>query len=128
MRHELIISNSTDLFRFSADDVMALKARGNYSAVILNDGEEHVLSFQLGLLSDMVSEQLGADGDLFIRVGRSITINREYIYSICLPTRELVLKSPQGKKVTETFSREVLAKLKMLVEHKVETGGNNAAG
>ena len=128
MRHEIIISNSTELFRVSADDVMAFRARGNYSVAVLNDGEECILSFQLGLLSEIVSEQLGADGNLFIRVGRSITINREYVYTISLPERKLELRSLQGKKVTESISKEALVKLKMLIEQKEEKGGSHDAG
>ena len=115
MRHEIIISNTTELFRVSADDVMAFRARGN-------------LSYQLGLLSEIVGEQLGADGDLFIRVGRSITINREYVFIINLPERKLELRSPQGKKVSETISKEALAKLKMIIELKNEKGGSHDAG
>lgn len=127
MRHEIIISNTTELFRVSADDVMAFRARGNYTVAVLNDGQEHVLSYQLGLLSEIVSEQLGADGDLFIRVGRSITINREYVFIINLPERKLELRSPQGKKVSETISKEALAKLKMIIELKNEKGGSHDA-
>ena len=130
MEHEIIISNTSDLFRVSAVDVMAFMARGNYTCAVLNNGEESILSFQLGQVAAILDQQLGQDGHLFIRVGRSIIINREYLYTINLPRQELELRSPQGHKVKvgrESVSKAALTQLKLVFELKLreQTGGTS---
>ncbi len=127
MQHEIIISNSNSLLRVSADDVMVFCAEGNYTKIVLNDGYEQIVTSQLGLLSEMVSEQLGADAKLFIRVGRSLTINRECIYRINLADKKLTLRSHMGKRVEKSVTREALMKLKMIMEQEKEKGGSQDA-
>ena len=116
---EFIISNATDLLRVSAIDIMCIQADGNYSTIVLNDGEVHLVLFQLGQLEQMLNEQLGADASMFIRVGRGVIMNREYLYAINLPRQHLVLRSALGKKVTLTVSKESLRQLKILIESTV---------
>lgn len=60
MKLEIIISNATDLLRVSALDIICIKAEGNYSTIIISDGEERLVLFQLGQLEQMINEQLGA--------------------------------------------------------------------
>lgn len=85
MTHKLIISNNTDLLRVSALDVMAMKADGNYSIIILNDGDERIVAFQLGQMEALINEQLGVNATMFIRIGRGVIINQEYLFAINMP-------------------------------------------
>lgn len=125
MQLEIIISNTTDLLRVSALDIICIKAEGNYSTIVMNDGEGHLVLFQLGQLEQLINEQLGADASLFIRVGRGVIINREYLYSINLPKQSLVLRAPSGYKEPLTVSRESLRQLKIFVDSTIRKGGKN---
>ena len=125
MQLEFIISNATDLLRVSAVDIMCIQADGNYSTVIMIDGDERLVLFQLGQLEQMLNEQLGAAASIFIRIGRGIIMNREYLYAINLPKQLLVLRSPTGYKRTLTASKESLRQLKKLIDTNITKGGKN---
>lgn len=124
MQFEIVISNATDLLRVSANDIMCIEADGNYSTITLNDGEKHLVLFQLGQLAHDITDQLGYDSGIFARIGRSIIINQDYIHAISVPRQQLVLRAPSGFKVTLRPSRESLRQLKDCVESKVRKGGN----
>ena len=118
MTQELIISNNTDLLRVSALEVMAIKADGNYSIIILSDGDERLVAFQLGQMEVMINDQLGANASTFIRIGRGVIINQEYLFAINLPKQELIVRSPSGKKATLSSSKEALRELKKYFDQK----------
>lgn len=125
MKLEIIISNATDSLRVSAIDIICIKAEGNYSTIIISDGEERLVLFQLGQLEQMINEQLGAEASMFIRIGRGVIINREYLYAINLPKQHMILRAPSGYKVDLTASKESLRQLKMLVDSTIKKGGHD---
>ena len=119
MTHEIIISNATDLLRVSALHVMAIKAEGNYSVVILNDGDERLVAFQLGQVEQILNDQLGADASMFIRIGRGVIINQEYLFAINLPKQYLIVRSDNGSKATLSSSKEALRELKKYIDQRL---------
>ena len=125
MKLEIIISNATDSLRVSALDIICIKAEGNYSTIIISDGEERLVLFQLGQLEQMINEQLGAEASMFIRIGRGVIINREYLYAINLPKQHMILRAPSGYKVDLTASKESLRQVKMLVDSTIKNGGHD---
>ena len=75
-----------------------------------------MLSFQLGQIEKMIASQLGVEGNIFIRIGKSLIINRSYIYYINVPKQKLVLSDVETVNHTVTASREVLKQLKEFLE------------
>ena len=122
MQHELIICNTVETIRVSAMDIVGIKAEGNYSTIIFNDGEERLVLFQLGQLETMITEQLGAMASMFIRIGRGIIINREYLFIINLPRQVVVLRTSSGIKTTLSASKESLRQLKLLIDNSINNG------
>lgn len=112
----LIISTSNDLVRIAPDRIVYISSDGNYSTLIQVDGDMRMLSFQLGQIEKMIANQLGSEGDQFIRIGKSLIINRSYIYYINIPKQKLVLSDVKSVNHTVTASREALKQLKELLE------------
>lgn len=79
-----------------------------------------MLSFQLGQIEKMIASQLGSEGSSFIRIGKSLIINRSYIYYINVPKQKLVLSDVTTFSHTVTASREALKQLKELLEKEVK--------
>ncbi len=75
-----------------------------------------MLSFQLGQIEKMIASQLGVEGNIFIRIGKSLIINRSYIYYINVPKQKLVLSDVETVNHTVTASREALKQLKEFLE------------
>lgn len=116
MQQYLIISTSNDLVRIAPDRIVYISSDGNYSTLIQADGDIRMLSFQLGQIEKMIASQLGVEGNIFIRIGKSLIINRSYIYYINVPKQKLVLSDVETVNHTVTASREALKQLKEFLE------------
>lgn len=115
MKH-IIISKGTELLRVPSHCLMYVSSEGNYSNVVSSDGKVRLVSLQLGQIEDLIGEQLGDDGGNFLRLGRSLIINIDYLYLIDIAKQQLVISDCKGSWHELTASREVLAKLKAYIE------------
>ncbi len=120
MTKQLIISTSNDLVRIAPNCIVYVSSDGNYSTLVQADGEMRMLSFQLGQIEKMIASQLGSEGNSFIRIGKSLIINRSYIYYINEPKQKLVLSDVATFSHTVTASREALKQLKELLEKEAK--------
>lgn len=122
MNH-LIVSNSNLLIRVEPAQVAYISSDGSYSTMVLADGRQHVFSFNLSAFERLLETQLGQQSQTFIRLGKSLIINRAYIYCINLSKQELTL-SATG--ISEGFvlsaSREALKTLKSVLEGGINKG------
>ena len=126
MKRQLIINNTAELVRLCAEDIVSIEADGNYSTLFVVGEEKRVVLFQLGQLERMMAEQLAEEAEAFIRIGRSLIINRNYIYYINLNRQQLLLRDSNGRRYeTVKVSHESLRKLKDLIEGKEERNVNN---
>ena len=116
----LLVSTSNDLVRIAPDRIVYISSDGNYSTLVQTDGEMRMLSFQLGQIEKMIASQLGAEGNIFIRIGKSLIINRSYIYYINVPKQKLILSDVATFNHTVAASKEALKQLKELLEKEVK--------
>lgn len=120
MKKFLIISTSNDLVRITPERVVYISSDGNYSTLVQADGEMRMLSFQLGQLERLIASQLGSEGNTFIRIGKSLIINRSYIYYINVAKQRLVLSDITTVNHSVLASREALKQLKELLEKEAK--------
>ena len=124
----LRISTSTELVRVATDEIVYVRADGNYSDLVLTNGKSRKMTFQLHFF-DEVFQQL--QNNMFVRVGRSLIVNKRYIYVINLTEQQLILsggnlKEPivfyrQSKTDSPqniSLAREGLRQLKELLENE----------
>ncbi len=110
------ISKGTEFLRVPQDKLVYISSEGNYSNVVTVDNRQRLVTFQLGQLEGMIGEQLGEKGSHFLRIGRSLIINIDYIYLIDISKQQLVLSDCSGCYHELSASREVLIKLKAYME------------
>lgn len=118
----IVISKGTEMLRVPPERLVYISADGNYSNVHTQDGRHEIVSFQLGQIEDMIGNQLGDDGNQFIRLGRGFIINMDYVHLIDVSLKRLVLSDCAGFYQELEPSREVLIKLKAYLE---ATAGND---
>jgi len=119
MKPQLIISNTAELVRLHSEDILSIEADGNYSNLYIVGEEERMVLGQLGQLERMIGEQLGEEASAFIRVGRSLIINRNYIYYINPSRQVLIMREPNGRKhEIKRASHESLKNLKEFIERE----------
>ncbi|MCR5157828.1 MAG: LytTR family transcriptional regulator DNA-binding domain-containing protein [Prevotella sp.] len=118
----LRISTSTELVRVATDEIVYVRADGNYSDLVLTNGKSRKMTFQLHFF-DEVFQQL--QNNMFTRVGRSLIVNRRYIHVINLTEQMLIFSGQQikGDIKPVNVSREALRQLKELLEN--EKGADN---
>lgn len=116
----LIVTTSNDLVRIAPDCIVYVASDGNYSTLVQTDGEMRMLSYQLGQIEKMIATQLGAEGNMFIRIGKSLIINRSYIYYINVPKQKLILSDIATVNHTVVASKEALKQLKELLEKEAK--------
>lgn len=117
-RH-IIISKGTELHRFPLDALVCIEADGNYSYATTLDGKKTLICLQLGQIEVLMSQQLGEDFTNFLRIGRGLIINTEYIYHIDISKKLLIMSDCRHLKIELSASREVLIKLKLFLEETV---------
>ena len=123
MEHNyVILSNSNVLVRVIASDIIYISSDGSYSTMVLIDGRKHMFSFNLSSFEKQLETQLGLESQMFIRRGKSLIINSKYIYSINVPSQELILScsSIQGEFILNA-SRDALKSLKSMIEINLKT-------
>ena len=120
MKKELIISTSIDLVRIAPEKIVYILSDGNYSTLVQTDNEMRMLSYQLGQIEKMILSQLGNEGNNFIRIGKSLIINRSFIYYINITKQKLTLSDVASFSHTVTASKEALKQLKELLEKEAK--------
>ena len=117
MNKYIVISTSTELLRVPSDRLMFITSEGNYSKVYTQDGHYHMVAYQLGQLEDMIGDQLGEEETPFIRIGKSLIVNRDYIYLIDVSEQIIVVSDCQKQYHTLQASRKALISIKILLEN-----------
>jgi len=122
MVKHLILSNSNLLIRITADRIAYIASDGSYSTMVLAEGKQHVFSFNLATFEKQLEQQFGTESQIFIRLGKGLIINSDYIYSINISKQELVLS---GINFPEDFvlpaSKEALKSLKSVLEESLKS-------
>ena len=116
MAKQLIISTAYDLVQIAPENVVYISSDGNYSTLVQTDGEMRMVSYQLGQIEKTISEH----GRLFIRIGKSIIINRSYVYYLNVTRQKLTLSDARTFSHTVTASKEALKQLKEEIEKSIK--------
>lgn len=116
MRKDLLFFTSTELLRVPSDAVVFITADGNYSAINMADGSDYVLTLQLGQIEKRIAEMVDNGDNRFIRIGKSLIVNREFITFINPSRQKLTLSDGCTFRHEVSASREALKALKELIE------------
>lgn len=114
----LVFSTTTEAIRIPSDTVVHITADGNYSAIHVADGSTYTLTMQLGHIERRISEMVDRDDNRFIRIGKSLIINREYLTYINPKLQKLILSDCRVFRHEVTASRDALKALKDLMEQE----------
>ncbi|MDE6080796.1 MAG: LytTR family transcriptional regulator [Muribaculaceae bacterium] len=116
MNKRLIFTTSTEIVRVPPETVVYIAADGNYSALTMADGENFVLTLQLGQIERRLAEMLDKDDHRFIRIGKSLIVNRDFIAFIHPMRQKMILSDCRSFRHEVSASKEALKALKELLE------------
>ena len=119
MNTPLLISTTNELIRVYPERIVYISSDGNYSVMVLHDKTEHLFSFNLSHFQQILEEQMKAEASAFIRIGKSLIINRNYIYKINIGKQTLIMSDMKlVNSFTLSASKEALKQLKCFVERE----------
>lgn len=104
------------MLRVPVDRLVYVSAEHNYSHVHTQDGHSEIVSYQLGQVEDIIGTQLGSDGQRFVRLGRGLIVNIDFVYFIDITKQRLVLSDCAGCYYDIQAPRDVLIQLKALID------------
>lgn len=117
MERCLTFSTITELLRVPAGAVVCVKADGNYSSIMTADGAEHVLTLQLGQIERRIADMLELGDHRFIRIGKSLIVNCDFISFINVSRQRLILSDCRTFSQELSASKEALKSLKEVLEN-----------
>lgn len=110
----LKISTSVGLFRVPTDDIAYIEASGNYCDVHLFNGESVTMTFQLHYFVEVLGM---LQQNFFLRVGKSLIVNKNFVYAINVTNQELKLMDYRAHHSFRLrASKEALKELKSVLE------------
>ena len=126
--------NSRDEFyRIEFSKIVFFEADGNYTNVVLCNGQKAVLGINLTQIQHVLSEQLREQARMFTRVGKRHIINLTYMYRISVLQQKLTLSDGERFAFSVSISKEALKELKDMclnqlkavrLAQKTQTKGN----
>lgn len=122
MERFLVISKGTEMLRVPVSRLVYVSADGNYANVVTQDNRSQMVSFQLGQVEDMLADQLGDEGGNFVRLGRGLIVNTDFVHLVDVSLQRLVLSDCAGCYHELSASREVLIKLKAYIDATLNHG------
>ena len=120
MDKRLVFTTSTEIIRVAADAVVFITADGNYSVMNVADGGRYVLTLQLGQMERRIAAMLDENDNRFIRIGKSLIVNRDFITFINLPRQRMILSDCRTFRHEVSASKEALKALKELIEKETD--------
>ena len=119
MKEKLLIHTVNEAYSFDPNQIICIEADGNYSNLHLSNGNEYLISFQLGQVESIIKEQLSYSNHSFVRVGKSLIINMNELICVNITKQTLEMNQPSGERLLFNASREALKKLmNFLIENK----------
>ena len=109
-------STTSELLRIPVEAIVYVEADGNYSTIVTADGVEHVLTLQIGQIERRIADVVEAGDHRFIRIGKSLIVNSDFISFIHTTRQKLVLSDCRTFSRDISASREALRTLKEILE------------
>lgn len=117
---QLIFSTNSELVSVPPEALVYVAADGNYSSLHTADGAQYLLTLQLGQVEKRMADMLDKDDSRFIRIGKSLVINRTYLSLINYPRQRMVLSDCRTFRHELSASKEALKLLKEYIEKEAK--------
>ena len=112
----LKISTSVGLFRVPTEDIAYIVASGNYCDIYLFNGDVVTMTFQLHYFAEALDK---LKDKIFLRVGKSLIVNKNFVYAINITSQDLKLMDHRiNKSFKLKASKEALKELKTILEQE----------
>jgi len=116
MDSRFIVFNGRDeLNRIEFAKIVYFQADGNYTTIVTNNKLKISIGLNLSQMEKNLAAKLGANAGIFMRIGRSIIINTNYLCQINVLKQTIILTDYQNFTFKVGVPRDALKQVKNLV-------------
>ena len=117
-----IYFNSRDeLKRIEVSKVVYFESDGNYTDIVMVNKLRASILMNLGEMEKALEAQLGTKARMFMRISKRFIINRDYIYSINVLKKHLILSDYDHFAFQVPVAKEALKKMKDLMLQNLQS-------
>ena len=109
---KLYLNFRDELIVLDTDEIAYIEADGNYSIVIFIKGGKQILAMNLSRIESLICFPNKENSEKFVRIGRSVIINQDYLTCVNLLKKEIVLSDYDGHVYVLPISKFLLKKYK----------------
>ncbi len=119
MSDHLTLTNANELIRIPAESLVYVASEGNYSDIYTRNHEKRTVTLQLGTIEELIHKQFHTDGKLFVRIGKSLIVNMDFVHYINPAKKQIVLSDSHTFNFSLEASKEALRELKKYFEKEL---------
>lgn len=124
--NKLCLNTRDELLIIDLGEIAYLQANGNYTQLAYIGGMTQLLTISISRMEEYASMAWGKDSPTpFIRLGRSLVINRKYLAGINVLKKKLVLSDWNSHSYSLTIPQQVAKELKAKVHQAYSASDNN---
>lgn len=116
---KFVYKTSCELLILPYSAIVHFEADGNYTIIYTCDKSKFTITMQLGQVEEFIQSDNSAIGYCFLRIGRSVILNRDFIVNINVNSRKVLLSDARTFHYSVDASREALQKLKQFMEESI---------
>lgn len=110
---KLCLTSRDELVIIDLNKVAYMEADGNYTSVFMIEGAKLMLSFGLGKMEDYLKGSMDVgEPSPFMRLGRKLIINENYLFRISVTRQKLVLSDQGTHSYSISLAKNLLKKYK----------------
>lgn len=114
---KICLNSRDEVIIIDLSKVAFFQAKGCYALVNFIEGETTLLTTSLGKLEELVTTAYSCSGKLsqFIRLGRSLIINQDFLSSLNIIKRKITLSDRSGHSFILELSKPTIKKYKEML-------------
>lgn len=110
----LYLNSRDEFLRVEISKIVYFHADGNYTKIVLTNKTMVTIGMNLSKMLNVLNENLRESAGIFIRVGKSLIINSNYVFRIIPLRQRLILSDGEKFEYQLPVSKEALKSLKLL--------------
>lgn len=108
----LYLNSRDELLRLDTDQIVYFEADGNYTNVVMTNKIKNKVSCNLSTMETILTNKLGDDAKIYMRIGKRFIVNLKFIHSICIHKQQMVVTDCLHFAFQLPISKEALKKVK----------------
>ena len=115
MKNVILFNSRDEMLRMEVEKIVYFEADGNYTHVVAKNKLKATLGASLTKTEQMLTQQMGMEAKMFMRVGKRFIVNLDFVYSVNMAKQCLILSDMEHFAYQLPISKDALRQMKELI-------------